>query len=280
MGVEYARYLLPRPCSFRPSSETLVQLIEALRTERWLPSAATRNVRYLRDLHGRLEASVLGLVQRGASWSTADELRIAGLSRLPEPLTAAWLDANLDTRLLWPVKPDGDADDSEVDETDDTADLLWMLHGLRYPLDRMDDEGGPPYYDFSIHWAADYVVPVGGETMQTGTETECPCGEELERTENDFRRKHRAPFTTRIAADCPSCGRPFDPEQAITTLEDGWDKHVTKLRKGGVLHRFAIHVECGKCFPHSPPSPTFHPELKRLCEDILRCSMVEAGYTH
>jgi hypothetical protein len=55
MGVEYARYLLPRPSSFRPSSETLLKLIEALRTERWLPSVTTRNVRHLQNLHARLE---------------------------------------------------------------------------------------------------------------------------------------------------------------------------------------------------------------------------------
>ena len=277
MGVEYARYLLPRPCSFRPPANVLVRLVATLREQAWLPNRRTRNLASLRSPIRGLHGGALGLAERRAAWTTPAEFRSAGFSILPDPLTAEWLDENVDMRLRWPVHPDGRAD--EIDESDG-EDLLRALYGLRYPLVTIADEGDVPYYDLSIHWANDYIVPVYRETMSTEVASVCSCGAELARSENDISKNMRAPFQTRVALSCPRCGRPFEAERTTTTLRAGFDQRETTLDEGGVVHRFAIHVDCGKCIPREPPERAFHPDLKALCESVLGVPMVEAGYVY
>ena len=59
-------------------------------------------------------------------------------------------------------------------------------------------------------------------------------------------------------------------------MRDGFTNAKTTI-DGGILYRFGIVVDCGKCFPRARPSPWFRPELVRVCEHILGCAFVEAG---
>jgi hypothetical protein len=59
-------------------------------------------------------------------------------------------------------------------------------------------------------------------------------------------------------------------------VRDGDDEPT--LREGGVLYRFAVIVDCGKCFPRGAATTLhFHPELRALCERVLGCGFVEAA---
>lgn len=248
MGVEYRRYLIPRPNTFRPTPKALEELVEVLRRERWLlsPSAPERASLPFQTMRYYTQARNAGFfVKRGESYEPgpAENLR-------------AYLAAHHDEDLLlsWPVESLAAA-------------------GLRYPLTPLpcaDDAGEADcYYELQLHLSKDYVYHYS-EVVDPFEEHPpvCACGKSLEHPEYK-----QNPFgDARLSANCPACGEPFDPTGLPCTARDIWtgEEHTIP---GGVTYQFAVVIDCGKCFGET--SMAFQAELKQQVESILGISTYE-----
>ena len=51
----------------------------------------------------------------------------------------------------------------------------------------------------------------------------------------------------RISSACPSCGKPFRPQDLVARVRD-LRTGVPRDRRGGATYRFAVVVDCGKRF--------------------------------
>jgi hypothetical protein len=173
---------------------------------------------------------------------------------LPRVLTAAWLDdpAREELRLVWPVE--GDA--------------------ARYPLTMRPP--GEVEYAIEIHRSAEYVYPLA-ETIDP-LPTECPCGEDVgfQWDEEEVVPAFRS--SGGIFAECDACSRTFDPSKrsaAITNPFGGESEQVM----GGAAYRFALKVDCGKCFVQNA-SLAFARELVALVENEFGRDFFEVGATY
>ena len=78
-----------------------------------------------------------------------------------------------------------------------------------------------------------------------------------------------------IFHECEACSRTFDPSKAPAVITNPFDGVELEVR-GGAAYRFALKVDCGKCFT-SAPSLAFAPELVALVEDEFGREMHEIG---
>ncbi len=249
MGVEYRRYLIPRPNSFRPTPEALERLIDSLRRERWLlsPTAPERNNLRFGMMTYYAHARTSGFyVKQGQE-----------LGPGPAENLGAFLAANQDRDLLlsWPIESLGRA-------------------GLRYPLTPppfQDEQGAMDcYYEFQLHLSHDYVYHYSEAISPFDDEPACrSCGESLVYS---LGHEQDPFYDQRISLRCPSCGELFDSTGLPCTAYDLWTNKEYAI-PGGVTYRFAVVVDCGKCFGNR--SMKFATELKALVESVLGVATYE-----
>jgi hypothetical protein len=238
MGVEYERWLIAKGSVFLPSGSALVKLVERLRKEGWIGKTG-------------------GVAVRTVEVSSGDDAparSAAATEPLPAALTAAWLDHpdREELRLVWPVE--GAA-----------ADVL------RYPLSRRPE--GPVTYSLELHRASDYVYPTS-ETIDP-VPTRCVCGEELAFQWDTDEVVPAFEASSGIFAECEACSRTFDPAKGSANVENPFDGTRESIR-GGAAYRFALKVDCGRCFAEDA-ALCFAPELVALVEEEFGREFVQFG---
>jgi hypothetical protein len=175
-----------------------------------------------------------------------------GTEPLPATLSAAWLDdpSRDELRLVWPVE--GAA-------------------SLRYPLTRKPD--GPSAYSIELHRASDYVYPTA-ETIGP-LPTSCACGEDLAFGWDLDEVVPAFGASTGIFAECEACSRTFDPAKGTAEITNPLDGTTSTVR-GGAAYRFALKVDCGKCFVEDA-ALAFAPELVALLEEEFGREFLQIG---
>jgi hypothetical protein len=251
MGVEMRIFLVPRDNAFRPDGAALASFVEKLRAGQWIADPTTPVFGELRFRMTRtsVHAAKTGAYLSKAASSIARLRDGAGITPLPgdERGLANLLASERDSDfiLVWPVENLGER--------------------LRYPLDQDSPAADPDetYFDFEMWLARDYVH-VTSEQVQPfdDDDTRCSCGAALAYDpegvdENLF-------FASRLMAACKQCGKAFDVSTRIATVRDAWTNAESKVA-GGATFRFAVVVDCGKCWPEGGEFHV-HPDLRRLTE--------------
>ena len=257
MGVEYERWLIARGNAFSPGAAAVVKFVEALRKEKWIVDPASPDLAKLRFQGKRNErAQKTGGYAVKTVENTFGKDVIAKLTAstesMPAALTVEWLDHSdrEELRLVWPVT---------------ASDPL----PLKYPLSLKPD--GEITYSLEVHRAQEYVVPIS-ETIGP-LPTECRCGEDLSFEWDDEELVPAFGASTGIFAECEECSRTFEPSKGNATITnpfDGTEKEVA----GGAAYRFALKVDCGKCFVDGA---VFAPELVALVEKEFGREFYEVG---
>ena len=229
MGVEFRIFHFPVDCTFRPSARRLADFVAALRSERWAASPREPWFRELSfaDMKPHVFAAESGayvhrLVEHQASYG-------------PLPIDrddVGAMFANVETqdlRVRWPVERMGTTP-------------------LRYPLNREAPVGREEaYYDLEL-WLSDDYVPITSEVIEPLESEECSCGaalsHELEGNPGSLF------YASRLRRVCARCGEPFVPSTRSVLIRDpetGAGHH-----EPAVAFRFALVVDCGKCWPDPP----------------------------
>jgi hypothetical protein len=81
-------------------------------------------------------------------------------------------------------------------------------------------------------------------------------------------------YAPRMRTRCQACGRAFDPSERAATVRDPWTNEESKVR-GGATFRFAVVVDCGKCWPAGESGFGANDELRKLCESHFNRSFYE-----
>lgn len=259
MGVEYERWLIAKGNYFSPSAAAVVKLIEKLRAEKWIVEPTAAEVAKLR-FQGKREENArttggyaVRTVENSFGKDTAAKL-VAGIVPLPSAITVEWLDdpEHEELRIVWPVAGDG-------------------ALPLKYPLSQTPDTSVS--YALEVHRAPEYVYPVS-ETIDA-VPTTCRCGEDLSFEWDDEELVPAFGASTGIYAECEDCSRTFDPSQGTATITNPFDGTREEVR-GGAAYRFALKVDCGKCFAKDPLL-AFAPDLVALVEAEFGRSFYEVG---
>jgi hypothetical protein len=176
----------------------------------------------------------------------------ASTAPMPASVTAEWLDDpdREELRLVWRV-------DARAE--------------LKYPLTRRPD--GAVTYALELHRAHDYVYPIRDAVEPIPTM--CVCGEELGFHWDDEEVVPAFGASSGIFAECEACSRTFDPVKGGAVLTNPFDKTKRQAR-GGAAYRFALKVDCGKCFV-ADPGLAFAPELVSLVEEEFGREFFEVG---
>jgi hypothetical protein len=175
--------------------------------------------------------------------------------------------------------------------------LVWEIEdvdasGLKYPL------GEPPFeempYDLEVRSAGDYVYPTSSIIDPFDRDVVCQCGELLEYDEDgpsdpwesgeDLRgwdsvdhRYHRRVFNDRrVRRSCPACGAAFRPRDYAVRLRDGRTGQDLGPRLGGATYRFAIFIECGKCWNREKLDRASDEFLGR-CQEAIGAQLFQLG---
>jgi hypothetical protein len=238
MGVEYERWLIAKGSVFLPSAAALVKLVERLRKDGWIGK------------HG-------GVAVRTVEVSSGDDVRsrnAAATEPLPATLTAAWLDDpdREELRLVWPVE--GEA-----------------ARTLKYPLTRRPE--GEVTWSLELHRASDYVYPTS-ESIDP-VPSKCACGEELAFQWDLDEVVPAFSSASGIFAECEACSRTFDPAKGSADVTNPFDGSTESIR-GGAAYRFALKVDCGKCFVEDA-ALAFAPELVALLEEEFGREFLQIG---
>jgi hypothetical protein len=237
-GVEYERWLIAKGSVFLPSAAALVKLVERLRKDGWIGKTG-------------------GVAVKTVEASSGDDPRArsaAATEPLPAVLTAAWLDDpdREELRLVWPVEGA-------------------TASALRYPLSLRP--AGPVTYTLELHRASDYVYPTS-ETIEP-VPTLCVCGEELAFQWDTDEVVPAFEASSGIFAECEACSRTFDPAKGSAMVQNPFDESRESVR-GGAAYRFALKVDCGKCFVEDP-ALAFAPELVSLLEEEFGRDFLQIG---
>jgi hypothetical protein len=178
----------------------------------------------------------------------------ASTEALPAALAPAFLDDpdREELRLVWPVSG--------------SAPLP-----VKYPLSRTPD--GDLSWALEVHRAQEYVVPVAKTIGQLPTE--CRCGEDLSFEWDDEELVPAFTSSGGIFAECEECSRTFDPSKGIATILNPFDASRQDVA-GGAAYRFALVVDCGKCFVEDA-TLAFAPELVALVENEFGRAFYEVG---
>jgi hypothetical protein len=237
MGAGYERYLVAKGNAFSPSAVAVAKLVERLRKDKWVPGGG-QAVTTVENTFG-------------------DDLRAklaASTAPIPASVTPEWLDDpdREELRLVWRVEAGSSL-------------------APKYPLTRRPD--GPVSYAFELHRAHDYVYPIC-ETIEP-IPTLCVCGEDLGFHWDEEEVVPAFGASSGVFAECEACSRTFDPTKGAAVLMNPFDRTKTATR-GGAAYRFAIKVDCGKCFV-ADPGLAFAPELVSLVEDEFGREFFEVG---
>lgn len=244
MGVEYEHYLIPKDNTYKPRPVELCRLIDALLDGGFVAKGTTDTVREITP------------DPDPADWDT---VRVRCYARLGN------------RRHLWFTCPCSAGDIATLGAPD--FQLVWSVEsshesGLKYPLVPFP-EWGDPYYDLELHLAGDFVYHTS-ELIDSFDEVACACGRDLRYSEWavpsgaeyvecspssghwNYPPAHDSqglPLYTddRIHRLCPSCGRPFRPQDLINKVRDGRTGEVSR-RAGGCTYLFAVVIDCGKGF--------------------------------
>ncbi len=140
---------------------------------------------------------------------------------------------------------------------------------IRYPLARLAHDRQDLYYALRFWLSPDFVY-VTSETLEGFANTECQCGASL------IHEKHRDVFypNAHFPLRCPECNNPFDPNARLFHLRCAFTGDSSTV-VGGTTFRFCVEIDCGKCIPRDDVS--FHPDLHRLCSNVLGCEFIEVG---
>jgi hypothetical protein len=259
MGVEYERWLIAKGSIFSPSAAAVAKLIDRLRKEKWIADPEAADFARLRFAgeRAKLAAATGGYAVHTVDNDFGDD-RAAKVAASTEPqpraMTATWLEhpAREELRLVWPV---------EADEPSP----------LKYPLSRRP--GGPVSYALEMHRAPEYVYPVSESIASVPTV--CACGEDLAFQWDEDEVVPPFGASTGIFAECEACSRTFDPAKGVARITNPFDGTEAQIR-GGAAYRFALKVDCGKCFVEDPQL-AFAPELVALVEDEFGRAFFELG---
>ena len=130
------------------------------------------------------------------------------------------------------------------------SDLLikWSIHslvasGLCYPLSDLP-ELDDVYYDIEIHRSA-LTLYHTSEIIEPFDGLYCSCGAELSEIDAPSNDLY---YCSRLPLSCSACNSPVDFAKFPMCLRDGWTGAESQAY-GGVTYRFAIVVDCGKCWP-------------------------------
>jgi hypothetical protein len=244
MGVEYEHYLIPEDNTYKPSPEELIRLSDALLDGGFIAKGTT-------DIITEMTPE-----PDPADWDSGRVYCYARLGnmrhlRFPCPCSASDIAAleEPDFQLVWSVESSHES-------------------GLKYPLVPFP-QWGDPYYDLELHVAGDFVYHTS-ELIDAFDQVACACGRDLRYAEWDAPSGsgyvesstssghyiHAPSDETsglplysgdRIYRLCPSCGRPFRPQELTARVRDGYTGEASR-RAGGCTYLFAVVIDCGKGF--------------------------------
>lgn len=143
-----------------------------------------------------------------------------------------------------------------------TSDLA--LSGLKYPLSVIPMSAGV-YYDIEIHLTANTVYHTS-EIIEPFADISCGCGAAIERIEP---RDDDPLHDERLPNNCPACREAIDYAVLPMTIRDGWTG-VETAAVGGVTYRFAVVMDCGKCWPDQNQDAVVLPEFLSVIRQRLK----------
>ena len=264
MGVEYQRWLIPQGSVFLPSAAAIAKLVARLRKEGFVANPASPDFAKLRfqgkraSLAARSGAYAVKTVDNDFGGDAAKTLA-ACTEAAPAGITAAWLEhpSREELRIVWPV---------------DAAVPL----PVKYPMSRVPAGAEDLSYALELHRASDYVVP-SSEGIGP-LPAKCACGEALAFEWDASEVVTAFQDATGIFAECEECGRTFDPSKSSARLRNPFDGSGVDVR-GGAAYRFALKVDCGKCFA-ADAELAFAPELVAVMEAEFGRSFLQFGSTY
>jgi hypothetical protein len=247
MGVEYQHFLIPRDNTVRPTPDRIAALIEA-----WLAAGFI--------VRPGSEALAAMVFSAGSPAKSTGALRIKRSGRNREADAFA---VPCDARALAVLGEPSALIQWPVDNT--------KLSGTHYPMEPVPDlRDVGPYYQLELRICADYVNE-SSETLDGlwGAECACECGKAL-----DYTAAEDDPlWVGRIRHLCPDCGTEFRPQDHMSEGRDGFTGKGYELR-GGACYRFAIVIDCGKCFI---PEPQATAVFLQTCSNALGVELYQVG---
>ena len=237
MGAHYARWLIARGNSFAPAAVSVIKLVDKLKKEGWLPETGGLAVTTIENTFGTDLAAK----------------RAASTEKQPDPLTKDFLDDEdrEELRLVWPAGEPGSI--------------------VRYPLSQKPE--GRATYTLEVHRSAEYVYPTARNIGMVPTI--CNCKEDLSFEWDEEELVPAFANATGIFAECEECSRTFEPAKGTATITNPFDD-TTEEVPGGAAYRFALKVDCGKCFVEDGKL-AFAPELVALMETEFGRPFYEVG---
>jgi hypothetical protein len=236
VGVEYRHYLIPRDNTFRPELAVVLKLVEAWREAGFVAKPG---------------AAALATAQFGTRRAEAHARQTGALVRT--------------ARSEEPFK------DHDVLRRDEVI-VEWPVHdriamGVTHPLansETLEAGGDGAYYDLAVHLAEDFIN--ASSDVVSLEVTDCSCGEKLEYWLGEAKDIFHA---SRIHRLCPRCGIAFRPQDHRAYYVSGLTGEPLELM-GGAAYRFAIVVDCGKCWDHGASQlPRGTRAFVDVCENVL-----------
>jgi hypothetical protein len=142
--------------------------------------------------------------------------------------------------------------------------------GLHYPLTLMPEfiEPADVYYDLELHLGREYVYRTSELIEPFACERCTACGAVLGIPSAVIHED--ALFYLQLYRHCPACGVEFRPEDRTAIVNDPRDRDAGRPVSGGATSRFALAVECGKCWEYGAV-PT--EDFLAACEEALGCRL-------
>lgn len=228
MGVTFTHLLLPVPRSRTPSHAELARVIGRLVNEGGLLAPESPSLPHMRFDEGSI------LNKHASSTGCYIQFRWDEARSFPCPPSAEDLAAvtDRDFKLVWPV-------------------VSLKASGLHYPLTLLPDYMDPVdvYYDLEIHWGREYIYRTSELIEPFAYEACGACGANLNVPDDEI--LDEAVFHIRLYRRCPACGVEFHPEDRPALVHDPMALSPAHPISGGATSRFALSVECGKCWDSS-----------------------------
>ncbi len=232
MGVTFTHLLLPKPRSRTPTVADMARLIDSLVRGGFLLSSNSP----------RLPLSCFGmskLNRHAAATGCYIQSRWNEAISFPCPPSAKELVAvsHRDFKLVWPVVDFG-------------------ASGLRYPLTIWPEKLALEdlYYDVEIQLSRQHVYRTS-ELIEPFASLSCEvCEADLsvleDESHDDFDIDTWGLGASYLYRLCPNCGVEFHPEDRTALVQDPRGHSPAREIKGGATSRFALVVECGKCWEY------------------------------
>lgn len=246
MGVEYKHYVIASPNHFRPTVGVVIKLIETLRQHRWIltPNSPELRVLPFSTMTYYAFARDVGIYAQTANgYVTITQANFEHFLYMQE---------ETDFLLGWPIENFGQSN-------------------LRYPLSpepfNGPEEADGCYYELQLHFGKDFIYHMSEVVEPFDSPLICACGRKMEYCTND-----EIFLDSRITRICPVCGYAFDVTDRVCRGRDGWTGQPFSIL-GGTAYRFALVVDCGKCFGTRPLQ--LNSDLRRLIESTLGTNIYE-----